>query len=397
MSRYKPWLATLAIVITTLSGQTTALAADSTSSRPASPPTSTTVPSKGAGGSASKTKTKTTPTSTIPASAQPLLKSLLSSAGVINSENAKAAGLGETFDQQEAKLVAAKKAVASLDAKVRAAQHQLGGATDRLRKQAILAYVTGQLTTVNSPILSNNASDEEMTAVYAGFATSNLQAALHSYEQITSEIASDRQEALATQRQIAQAVTEAVQLRDRADGLVKRASLEYLAVSAQLLRLVGPKEFARLFSAWPVGKPYKGKDLAGTAAAKPAALLQALFAAKAARKFLGVPYAWGGASKKGVDCSGLTMLAWAAAGVQLSHSATLQWEESVPVPLSRLRPGDLLFYHFADDGNTPITHVVMFLGSGPYGAVTAIEASHSGTRVSYTPVYFGGLVGAGEP
>jgi cell wall-associated NlpC family hydrolase len=67
------------------------------------------------------------------------------------------------------------------------------------------------------------------------------------------------------------------------------------------------------------------------------------------------------------------------------------------VPLKDLRPGDLLFYHFANDGNTPITHVVMYLGSGPYGIATAIQAAEPGTNVAYTPVYLSGLVSAGQP
>jgi len=119
--------------------------------------------------------------------------------------------------------------------------------------------------------------------------------------------------------------------------------------------------------------------------------------AAAALKLLGVPYAFGGAGKTGDDCSGLTMLAWASAGYSLSHSATLQWEESRPVPLEQLEPGDLLFYHFSHDGQGAISHVVMYLGSGPFGVETVIQAAEPGTNVSLGKIYLNGLVSAGRP
>ena len=114
----------------------------------------------------------------------------------------------------------------------------------------------------------------------------------------------------------------------------------------------------------------------------------------AAEGYLGVPYEYGGASASGVDCSGLTMLAWEAAGVSLLHSAALQQGESTPVPLDAVQPGDLLFYDLGGDG---IDHVVMYVGSGPYGAATIIQAAHTGTVVSFDPIWYFGLVGAGRP
>jgi peptidoglycan DL-endopeptidase CwlO len=125
-----------------------------------------------------------------------------------------------------------------------------------------------------------------------------------------------------------------------------------------------------------------------------------LAAVHGAMKYLGVPYVWGGKSSSGVDCSGLTALAWANAGVYLPHSAADQYTISRHVPLDQLEPGDLLFYDF--DG-TGIDHVVMYVGptldgqSTAYGKYTIIQAAHTGTVVTFDPLWYNGLVGAARP
>jgi cell wall-associated NlpC family hydrolase len=93
-----------------------------------------------------------------------------------------------------------------------------------------------------------------------------------------------------------------------------------------------------------------------------------------AQRYFGVPYVWGGASPSGFDCSGLTMYCYAQIGISLYHGATMQQHASIPVALTDLRPGDLIFF-----GNASFSHHVAIFVSGS----TCIEAPHTGDVVRY--------------
>jgi cell wall-associated NlpC family hydrolase len=75
----------------------------------------------------------------------------------------------------------------------------------------------------------------------------------------------------------------------------------------------------------------------------------------------------------------------------------MQYEVSTPVGASNIEPGDLIFFHFANDGPFPITHVAMYIGSGPYGGNTILQAEMPGTRVGFFPMYWQGFVSFGRP
>lgn len=92
-------------------------------------------------------------------------------------------------------------------------------------------------------------------------------------------------------------------------------------------------------------------------------------AASIAGRYLGVPYAWGGASPSGFDCSGLVSYVYAQLGVSLPHYTVAQWNATISIPTAELQPGDLVFF----DG---LGHVGIYVGGGQF-----IHAPHTGTVV----------------
>jgi len=108
---------------------------------------------------------------------------------------------------------------------------------------------------------------------------------------------------------------------------------------------------------------------------------------------LGKPYQWGGTGPGSYDCSGLTMDAWARAGVQLLHYTGYQWEEGPHVPLNELQRGDLLFYATNTSDPDTIHHVGIYIGDG-----MMVDAPYTGAFVRIDSIYQpGGLIGAIRP
>jgi cell wall-associated NlpC family hydrolase len=110
-------------------------------------------------------------------------------------------------------------------------------------------------------------------------------------------------------------------------------------------------------------------------------------AVNAAMTQVGVSYRYA-AAEPGVafDCSGLTMWAWAQAGVGLPHQSAGQAGVVAHVPASAAQPGDLIFYY------SPISHVGLYLGGGQM-----VHAANPGTGVVVASVNWGNVAVVGRP
>ena len=108
-----------------------------------------------------------------------------------------------------------------------------------------------------------------------------------------------------------------------------------------------------------------------------------------ANSYLGVRYSLGGASRKGIDCSGLVLVAYRdGAGVKLPHRATLQAARGHRIDRSQIKPGDLVAWGVP--GNYP--HIALALD-----ADTVVVAPHTGTVVQHQKLWEKKVPGFGYP
>jgi len=84
-----------------------------------------------------------------------------------------------------------------------------------------------------------------------------------------------------------------------------------------------------------------------------------------AKRFLGVPYLWGGTSSYGFDCAGFTQMLVRARGINMPRDADQQatWSGVARVERKDLKAGDLLFFGSSEKD---ITHTGMYIGGGQF-------------------------------
>ena len=271
--------------------------------------------------------------------------------------------------------------MARLDA-ILASQRALGGELDRLRHMArMLRNSKGKIARHRVVLLKQIAGEVAPLAAGIGgglvqpgfFGTSNLPTMAETLHFTTMDLA----KAQRTQRLLHE-VTE------RLNRKLARQKHEIKVLERRIKKLQADETAAKraqqaaLSMALAPARGYNANP--GVAPTKAARI-----ALNAALAQVGKPYVWGAAGPNAFDCSGLLTFAWAKAGIGLPHSSAEMARVTKPIPFSKMRPGDLIFYYH------PVEHVAMYIGNGQM-----IEAPHTGAFVRVVPARTADLAGVGR-
>jgi len=241
-------------------------------------------------------------------------------------------GVHYQLTQNQAKQAALLKQMGPLQIQVDLAQVRVGAMSADL-------YMHGPGSTVNALLESGTPADliDRLNSV--------------------NELARQQQATVAqVQQQVAQYATQkqaldllvAQQQKQDADLAAKKSQIQTQLNQLEQLRSAayGASGSSAGGSLKPVNCPYTYIGGAGGKAAQVACSL------------IGHPYGWGDAGPTYYDCSGLTMAAWAAAGVSLAHYTVTQHSQTKRISATDLQPGDLVFY------GSDLHHVALYVGGG---------------------------------
>ncbi|HEY5265962.1 MAG TPA: NlpC/P60 family protein [Acidimicrobiales bacterium] len=302
----------------------------------------------------------------------------------INRIDANVSRLGQRYDEAEIKLKNFNNIIKNTKATVAAIQGNLNKGNAQLRADVVFAYVTNGATAGNNPLFTKDASKIGATNVYSQLAEGNISSTIANLKSDRIKLTQERG-LLNSEDKHARAVTQDAAKSYHKSKILQASLHNTLSqVKGQIAVFVTEAEAAA--TAQSASTLNNAAPIAGFPAPPPDS--KANIAIRAAESYIGTPYVWGGASRSGVDCSGLIMLAYEAAGIDFPHYSGAQYADTMRVPLIDIQPGDLLFYGYDGD-----EHVTMYIGHG-----MMIEAQQTGTRVMIDPVRLGyGFVGLGRP
>ncbi|MEU5901343.1 NlpC/P60 family protein [Streptomyces venezuelae] len=290
----------------------------------------------------------------------------------------------ETYNATAEKLKEQRARAADLDrklAKARASVRDSRSDAGRFARQQYQG--TGNLSPYMRLLLARDpqrALDQGHVLQRAAAGRAATVARLTGGEKKAGALAGAAKRALTAQAALA---TRQKKQRDRGDGQLR--DVEELLSSLSFEQLAALRRAEEAHTAEAQEKFMASRALGGSPARR-APSRQGDTAVDYAVRQIGRPYKWGAEGPKAFDCSGLTQRAWAHAGRTIPRTSQEQWKELRRIPLSKLRPGDLVVYF------PKATHVALYLGDGK-----VVQAPRPGARVKVSPIAANPVLGAVRP
>jgi cell wall-associated NlpC family hydrolase len=330
----------------------------------------------------------------------------------INSNAEKLSALNEQMNSTQNELDKANADIATADALVDAAKSKTKELRAEVARRAAAVYTQSGSNSGVEELDAQNAQDLSSKQKYSSLAAqrdNEIVAALAKAKEQVQLRKADAEEA----RQVAQSKQDELQSqKDKLDAGQAELTKLQSKVTGELADLVAQAEAERKAREAAAAKAQYDAQLAAAAQAQaaqqaadtgtstsggggggdysyggagstpPPASGDVSAVLSYAYAQLGKPYCYAGVGPSCYDCSGLTMMAWAQAGVSMSHGSYDQLASFPRVSMDQLQPGDLVYW----DG-----HVGIYVGNG-----SVLHAPHSGTVVQITPIW-PGVIGANRP
>jgi cell wall-associated NlpC family hydrolase len=269
------------------------------------------------------------------------------------------AAVDEQVHEAELTVAAQQQAAAVAAADAATARAAVAAYEPQIRAIAQLGY-TGKTQSRVAAFLTSGSADELVQQM------TTLDMIAEHTNAVISDVAAAQAAALQAQATADQAAATAQAGLEQLQGQQAEVKKQVAAYQADFSRLSAPQQ-AQVTTA-----------VAGRSLATPRNLpLPPGAAGEAIRTALaqvGDSYQSGAAGPDEFDCSGLTMYAYAAAGIVLPHSSRSQSTMGTQVSRAELLPGDLVFFY------TPISHVGLYIGEGmmvharTYGSPVAVTS-----------------------
>ncbi|MFI0444940.1 NlpC/P60 family protein [Actinomadura sp. 6N118] len=288
----------------------------------------------------------------------------------VNKLNEQVEQLVEKYNQVGEDLKRAKKKMQATQKASRDEELAFATLREKVAQMAATAYKNGETGDVAGFI---GAGDPQAVLDQSAVFT-------HLSRNRNSELGQFLAAAQRVRREKAQAQNAYDEVAAKAKDLKKQKATVEKSIKEQqkLLRKLGIKP----------DRPGSGGGGGGGGSYKGPASGSARVALNFAYSKLGTPYLYGGTGPR-YDCSGLTMRAWEAAGVNITRTTNTQYAATKRVAKSDLQPGDLVFF-------SGLGHMGMYVGGGKM-----IHSPRTGKSVEVVPItsgyYASNYYGAGRP